>query len=127
MRSLRTRRFSGVIWLGLGLVLTNACSAGNASNTSGVRAAGGDSTGATGGAGTATAGSGTGNTGNINTGNTGGADADAGCQHREYNFVPKIPNVFVLVDRSGSMFDSMAWDPLKAGVLAVVMQLQDKI
>jgi hypothetical protein len=109
------------------LALASACSAGNASNTSGVRATGGDGSGATGGIGATTAGNGDGNTGNINTGNTGGADADAGCQHREYNFVAKIPNVFVLVDRSGSMFDSMAWDPLKAGVLAVVMQLQDKI
>ncbi len=45
-----------------------------------------------------------------------------GCQQLEVNFVPKTPTVFILVDRSGSMFDSMAWDPLRAGVLDVVVE-----
>jgi hypothetical protein len=72
-------------------------------------------------------GSGVGNTGNLNVGNTAGQPAGMGCQHKDFTFVPKIPSVFVLVDRSGSMFDSMAWDPLKAGVLDVVMQLQAQI
>jgi hypothetical protein len=72
-------------------------------------------------------GSGAGNTGNLNVGNTAGQPAGMGCQHKDFTFVPKIPSVFVLVDRSGSVFESMAWDPLKAGVLDVVMQLQAQI
>jgi len=67
-------------------------------------------------------------TGTINT-TTGGAGSGAGmgCQQLEVNFVPKTPTVFILVDRSGSMFDSMAWDPLRAGVLDVVAKLQGDI
>lgn len=59
--------------------------------------------------------------------------ADMGCQHVEVRFVPRVPTVFVLVDRSDSMFvpDSVtkisSWDPLKAGVLSVIGQLQQQI
>ncbi|HEY0464449.1 MAG TPA: hypothetical protein VGC79_09585, partial [Polyangiaceae bacterium] len=73
-------------------------------------------------------------TGNITTNNGGGSNAtDAGCQHVEVNFVPKIPTVFVLVDRSNSMFTPdnktqvVSWDPLKAGVLSVVKQLEGQV
>ena len=73
-------------------------------------------------------------TGNIITDNGGGSNAsDAGCQHVEVNFVPKIPTVFVLVDRSNSMFTPdnktqvISWDPLKAGVLSVVKQLEGQV
>jgi len=52
---------------------------------------------------------------------------DAGACQKDYTFEPKIPTVILLVDRSGSMFDSMAWEPLKAGVLSVVQQLQGQV
>jgi|SRR5450432_191641 len=70
-------------------------------------------------------------TGTINAPAGGGGTANGGpgmgCQQLEVNFVPKTPTVFILVDRSGSMFDSMAWDPLRAGVLDVVAKLQGDI
>jgi len=71
-------------------------------------------------------------TGNLATGNGGGNGGDM-CQHAEVNFVPKTPTIFVLVDRSDSMFvpDSKTqvvnWDPLKAGVLSVVKQLEGQV
>src|SRR5450755_2523977 len=130
MSRLRAMRFSGVIGLGLGLALASACSAGKG-GTSGVRpGTGGDGSGATGTGGTGTGvgnGSGNGNTGNINTNSNGGNDSDGGgCQHKELNFVPKTPTVFVLVDRSGSMFaaPNPPWEPLKMGALQVIQELQ---
>src|SRR5262245_51599277 len=35
-------------------------------------------------------------------------DSGVGCQHTQYTFDPKIPTVYVLVDRSGSMFDCLS-------------------
>jgi hypothetical protein len=64
---------------------------------------------------------------NTTTSGMGGGSPGMGCQQLEVNFVPKTPTVFILVDRSGSMFDSMAWEPLKAGVLDVVAKLQGDI
>lgn len=49
------------------------------------------------------------------------------CNKVEIDFAPQVPSVFILVDRSSSMFERSLWDPLKAGVLAVVQQLQDQI
>jgi hypothetical protein len=52
------------------------------------------------------------------------------CQQASRSFVPKIPTVFILVDRSGSMFDTIpntttnAWDSLRGGVLQVISDLQ---
>ncbi len=43
-----------------------------------------------------------------------------GCQQLTIAFEPQTPTVMVLVDRSGSMFDSGFWDPLKTAVLKVV-------
>lgn len=45
------------------------------------------------------------------------------CNKLEIDFAPRIPSVFILVDRSGSMFDNNLWEPLKVGVLAVIQQL----
>ena len=120
MAILLKRRAAAALVLGAALSTALACSAGGAP-VDGRSPLGSGNTGNTGNTGSAA-------TGNIIT-STGGAPGgdDAGCQHVEVNFVPKIPSIFVLVDRSGSMFDSMAWDPLKAGVLAVVQQLQDKV
>jgi hypothetical protein len=128
MSRLRVMRFSGLIGLGLGLALASACSAGKG-GTSGVRpGSSGNGSGATGSGGTGTGagnGSGTGNIGNLNT--DAGLDLDAAsCQHKELNFVPKTPTVFVLVDRSGSMFaaPNPPWEPLKTGALQVIQELQ---
>ncbi|APR83107.1 putative secreted protein [Minicystis rosea] len=55
---------------------------------------------------------------------TGGA---SGCQHIDITFEPQTPTVLLLVDRSGSMFDSGAWDPLKTAVLNVVEGAQGKV
>jgi hypothetical protein len=54
------------------------------------------------------------------------------CSDFEIEFLARTPTVFVLVDQSSSMFDVInsgggttnLWDPMKAGVLAVVEQLQ---
>jgi hypothetical protein len=49
------------------------------------------------------------------------------CNKVEIEFAPQVPSVFVLVDRSSSMFERSLWSPLKDGVLAVVEQLQSDI
>lgn len=49
------------------------------------------------------------------------------CNKVEIEFAPQVPSVFILVDRSSSMFERSLWDPLKAGVLAVVQQLEKEI
>lgn len=49
------------------------------------------------------------------------------CNKVDIEFAPQIPTVFVLVDRSSSMFERSFWEPLKGGVLAVVEQLQNDI
>ncbi|MEI9940067.1 MAG: vWA domain-containing protein [Pseudomonadota bacterium] len=134
MRRFSARRFSVLFGLSGALVAAASCSAGGNADRSGGRLGVGGSTGAP------AAGSGNintnpnGATGNIIAPDTGGGSnaSDAGCQHVEVNFVPKIPTVFVLVDRSDSMFTPNAqqvvtWEPLKAGVLDVVKQLEGQI
>jgi hypothetical protein len=134
MAGFAARRFSVLFGLSAALAAAASCSAGGDP---------GNSRGRLGGAGygsSSSAGTGTiitdpnGATGNITTNNGGGSNAsDAGCQHVEVNFVPKIPTVFVLVDRSNSMFTPdnktqvVSWDPLKAGVLSVVKQLEGQV
>ena len=67
-----------------------------------------------GGGGGGSSSSGTGNSaGNHGLGGTGvtpdsGTGVDGGCQQANYQFTPKIPTVYVLVDRSGSMFDCLS-------------------
>ncbi|MEP7049220.1 MAG: VWA domain-containing protein [Pseudomonadota bacterium] len=126
MKRARARRFSSLFGLGLALAGASACSAGKGSN-SGVHGGLGP-----GGGSGASSGTDNGAIGNIDTSNNNNG-ADAGCQHIEVNFVPKIPSIFVLVDRSDSMFTPdpttqvASWDPLKAGVLSVVADLQSQI
>src|SRR5688572_382047 len=57
-----------------------------------------------------------------------------GCQQAQRDFVPQIPTVFLLVDRSNSMFlpnppgsNSNAWGPLRTGVLQVIEDLQSEV
>ena len=54
-----------------------------------------------------------------------------GCQQAEREFVPNIPTVFVLVDRSGTMFaqvgDTTPWGALRTGVLQVMSELETSV
>jgi len=133
MLGFSARRLS--VWFGLSAALGAAvsCSASGDPGGSGASRLGQ-------GGGSASAGTGSviinpnGATGNISTETGGSGNASSeGCQHVEVNFVPKIPTVFVLVDRSNSMFTPdnktqvISWDPLKAGVLSVVKELEGKV
>jgi hypothetical protein len=55
-----------------------------------------------------------------------------GCQQAQRNFVPNIPTVYLLVDRSGTMFDPIAngvsaWTALRGGVLDVMRELEASV
>jgi hypothetical protein len=55
-----------------------------------------------------------------------------GCQQAQRSFVPKIPTVFVLVDRSDTMFNEIspgvsAWSALRSGVLEVMRDLDSNV
>jgi hypothetical protein len=98
----------------------------------------------------ATGGSGTGGRVVITGSGGGGGDvsmpSDAGfnpdamaCQTKDYQFLPQIPDVYVLVDRSGSEFDQSTCSSttmsytggnfftLKMAVLQVIQNLQDQV
>jgi hypothetical protein len=136
MQRYPARRFSVLFGLSAALAAAASCSAGGDPGIGGGRPGNaGTGAGAAAGAGNVLN---TGNTGNGATGNivTNGGGSDPGgevCQQVEVNFVPKTPTVFVLVDRSDSMFvpDSktqvVSWEPLKTGVLAVVKDLEAKV
>lgn len=49
------------------------------------------------------------------------------CNKVELAFETRIPTVYVLVDRSSSMFERNLWNPLKTGVLAVIRQLEKDV
>ncbi len=143
---------------------TGGAPGGGSGNTSG-SGAGGSST-ANGGATSGTAGGASPTSGGNSTASSGGNGVAAGgstalgaggapgaagattCQMANYTFEPKIPTVFVMVDRSGSMFDCLsttnvepscgsqtgqgslddtAWAKLKAASLAVIQSLQDQV
>jgi hypothetical protein len=62
------------------------------------------------------------------------APSSNGCQQAARTFIPQIPSVFILVDRSGSMFDENppgsgqnAWASLRRGVLQVIAELQSEV
>ncbi len=103
-------------------------------------------TGGNGGGNNAMAGNGGSNGGGNRGAGGGGVRPDSGatgpdggaCQQASYSFVPKIPTVYVLVDRSGSMFDCLStpnpeascatasdtsWGKLKDSVETVVSAL----
>jgi hypothetical protein len=103
--------------------------------------AGGVSSGGSGGSSSGSAGSSnTGAAGTVTTG-TGGATGAGGtggmCQTAKIVYVPKTPTVYLVVDRSGSMFHCIvggelvcsdkadtSWTKLKEAIQTVVMQLQ---
>jgi hypothetical protein len=90
---------------------------------------------------------GNGSGGDFGTSGTGGktlmSNTDGGiCQEASYTFVPKNPTVYIVVDRSGSMFDCIStsnaepscpdpndtsWTKLKNGVLPVVQTLEKDV
>jgi uncharacterized protein YegL len=49
------------------------------------------------------------------------------CNEVELSFEPKVPSVFILVDRSSSMFERGLWEPLKRGVLSIVEKLDKDV
>jgi hypothetical protein len=106
-----------------------ACTAGiKATPTGSSGSTGSGSAGTTGAAGV-TGSAGTGLSGTTGTAATGGTTPpDGGCQQYDVKFVPKTPTVFVLVDRSGSEFDSPTTGTffnLRGAVLQVLQQLKD--
>jgi hypothetical protein len=136
----------GVLVGGTALALVAGGCAGThkSSETGGAGTSGGGSGVSSGSAGdTGNGGStGSGSSGNSgNSGNSGGGGRGA-CRQEQYQFVPKTPTVFLLVDQSGSMFGcrtnggamsatakecanhaDTSWYPLRDGVLQVVQQL----
>jgi len=74
---------------------------------------------------------GTGGSGAIDpAGGTGGGMPGDACQEHSVVFERRIPSVFVLVDRSGTMFEpenAPAWTPLRDGVLQVIEGLQHEV
>ena len=57
----------------------------------------------------------------------GGPDGKEYCQEADVDFKPRTPTVFVLVDRSGSIYGLNLWDALRDGVLPVVEELQSDV
>ncbi|WP_437878355.1 vWA domain-containing protein [Sorangium sp. So ce513] len=112
-----------------------ACGGGdddNASSSQGSGASGG--AGGSGGGVTVSSSSGTGGSEPVFVGSgggllatSGGGGEGGGCQQLDIAFEPQTPTVMIVVDRSGSMYDSGYWDPLKTAVLSVVEELQDKV
>jgi len=103
---------------------TGAGAAGTGAGGAGPAGAGGSGpAGASGSAGiTGTGGSGTG------APSDGGVDAN--CQMAQYNFEPKIPTIYVLVDRSGSVFTNDTtgiFFTLRTAALQVIRDLQGEV
>lgn len=54
-------------------------------------------------------------------------EANEQCNQVDLIFDAPRPSIFILVDRSSSMFDQNFWNPLKQGVLAVVKKLEAQV
>lgn len=66
----------------------------------------------------------------VNDGTGGGTGTEGGeyCQDFDVDFVPKVPTVMVVVDRSSTMFQATDfWGTLKAAVLPVIEDLQSDV
>jgi hypothetical protein len=109
-------------------VLATGCSEPEAPNGAAGAPAPGAST-SSGGNGAAAAPSSSGTFDNPEPAATAGQPAPAvdDCNEVEIDFTPRIPSVFILVDRSSSMFEKNLWAPLKEGVLAVIEQLDEDV
>jgi hypothetical protein len=122
---------------GSGVAGTGVAGVGG-SGVAGSGGAGGVSSGGSGGSsspGTGGTVTGTGGVGPTGAGGTGGI-----CQMAQLEYVPKIPTVYLVVDRSGSMFHCLttselvcsnkadtSWTKLKDAIQTVVMQLQAEV
>ena len=122
---------------------TSPGSAGSSSpGTAGTTGAAGVSGGGTGGSSSGSAGTtgtaGTGTTGTAGTTGTGGTGGI--CQMASLNYEPKIPTVYLVVDRSGSMFHCLSssqpvcptqadtsWTTLKTAIQTVITQLDTQV
>jgi hypothetical protein len=64
-----------------------------------------------------------------NLGDDGSSSGQDGCPHYAVTFVPKIPIVYVLADRSGSEFTGTTpeWVPLRTATLSVIQSLQTEV
>jgi hypothetical protein len=73
--------------------------------------------------------SGVGNVGNVGTGADGMGGKGEVCMAGGQQFVPKVPTVMLLVDRSGTMFKDAGnpWNTLRDGVLEVVQQMNNDV
>ncbi|HMF39415.1 MAG TPA: vWA domain-containing protein [Polyangia bacterium] len=110
---------------------TSPGTGGNSAGGTGGSSAGGTGGSDAGGTGGSTAGT-TGSGGAVGVGGTTGTGGTGGiCQMIDYTFDPKIPSVFILVDRSGSEFDPSSngttgiYYNLRTAVLQVLQQLKN--
>ncbi len=124
----------GVAGLAFAPLLALACGTNDGGverkNLSGSGAGAGTGAGATTGAGSGS-GSGSGQGGSINVaGSTGDPDA-GGCQTFDIHIEPQIPTVYLVVDRSGSMFvpvnNITPWAALRGGALDVISTLESEV
>ncbi len=117
-------------------------SPGTAGTTGTAGVSGGGSTGSAGSSTPGTAGTtgtaGTGTTGTAGTTGTGGTGGI--CQTASLNYEPKVPTVYLVVDRSGSMFHCLSasqnvcptktdtsWSQLKDAIESVITQLDSQV
>jgi hypothetical protein len=124
---------TGVAALAFAPLLVLACGAGDGGverkSLSGSGAGSGTGAGATGSGSGSGSGSGVG--GSISfAGTTGDPDA-GGCQTFDIHFEPQIPTVYLVVDRSGSMFvpvnNVTPWAALRGGALDVISTLEAEV
>jgi hypothetical protein len=105
--------------------------AAGAAGSTGTAAAGGAGPAGTGGSGPSGASGSAGVTGAAGgTGAPTDGGTDAVCQTAQYKFEPKIPTIYVLVDRSGSEFTGDTtgiFFTLRAAALQVIQQLQGEV
>jgi hypothetical protein len=114
-----------------------------AGNGSGAGGAGAGPAGTTGSAGNGSVGAG-GVAGTTSSGSGGNGSGNAGtggiCQQAQIKYVPQTPTVYLVVDRSGSMFHCLStselvcstkadtsWSKLKSAIQTVVMQLEGNV
>jgi len=121
-------------------------SSGGVTASGGVTSSGGASGGVTGTGGTTSSGGTTDAGGATGSGGapppSDGGTTDAACQMASYAFVPMVPTVYVMVDRSGSMFDCLStttvepscatpndtpWVKLMNATLSVITSLQGQV
>ena len=127
---MKARAWSSILGSGLCLALLGCSATKGGTGVDGTGATGsGSSTGAGGTqpdlGGTLTAG--TTNLGNV--GVSGSDGAGGGCQTGGAEFVPKVPTVMLVVDRSGTMFKDAGnpWNTLRDGVLEVVQKMNNDV